>query len=57
MKKKKPLPAAPEPKKTDNTLVPSTLINKFEGTYEPFKERAYYRNEGNKHIPSKGVKC
>lgn len=25
--------------------------------YKPEKDRAYYRNDGNKHIPSRGDRC
>lgn len=36
------------------TAKPRTVIG--EGTYLTSQERAYYRNDGNKHIPSKGLK-
>jgi len=41
----------------DPTLVQGNLLDKFRGTYSPGEDRAYYRNDGNKHIPSKGIRC
>lgn len=38
-------------------ITPGNLVDKLKGDYEPNKERAYYRNDGNKHIPSKGIRC
>jgi hypothetical protein len=39
------------------TTVQANLINKFRGVYEPHKERVYYRNDGLKHVKSRGDKC
>jgi len=38
-------------------LTPAQTVNKFSGKYEPGEEQVYYRNDGNKHILSKGVRC
>lgn len=46
-----------KPKKIPLQPVPANLINKFKGKYEPNKEHVYYRNDGNKHIKSKGTLC
>jgi hypothetical protein len=37
-------------------VVPANLINPFAGKYEQ-DTRTYYRNDGNKHIKSRGDPC
>lgn len=37
--------------------VPGKLIGIPKETYQPAKDNTYYRNDGNKHIKSKGILC
>lgn len=47
----------PKPIKLPVQTTPGVLVNKLKGKYEPNKEHVYYRNDGNKHIKSRGDKC
>lgn len=38
-------------------VVRANLVPRFGGVYVPAASRAYYRNDGNRHIPSRGVRC
>lgn len=50
---------APPPDHTHGLadVVKANLVPKFGGVYEPAASRAYYRNDGNRAVPSRGTRC
>jgi hypothetical protein len=51
-----PVEKQPEPLPviaTERLHIPSAIREK----YEPAKERSYFRNDGHKHLTSRGFRC
>lgn len=50
---------APPPEHTHGLgdVVKANLVPRFGGVYVPAASRAYYRNDGNRHIESRGTRC
>ena len=50
---------APPPDHTHGLgdVVKANLVPRFGGVYVPAASRAYYRNDGNRHISSRGTQC
>ncbi len=50
---------APPPDHTHGPgdVVRANLVPRFGGVYVPDASRAYYRNDGNRAVPSRGTRC